>query len=67
MPKKFRSPSHVEKYDGQTDPETWLVNYRLAMKAAFASDPDFMIKHLPLFLVDSARTWLNHLGEGFIN
>jgi hypothetical protein len=26
-----------------------------------------MIQYLSLFLADSARTWLNHLGEGTVN
>lgn len=66
MPRRFRTLSHAKKYDGQTDPKTWLKNYRLAMKAASAPDPNFMVQYLPLFLANSARTWLNHLGEGSI-
>jgi hypothetical protein len=39
----------------------WLEDYRLACHAGGATDDLFMIKNLPLYLGDSAGTWLEHL------
>ena len=39
----------------------WLEDYRLACQAGGADNDDFIICNLPLFLADSARTWLEHL------
>lgn len=36
------------------------------MKLASTLDPNFMIQYLPIYLKDSARTWLNHLRKGTI-
>jgi hypothetical protein len=65
MPRKFRAPN-IDKYNGETDPKIWLVNYRLAMKAASAPDTFFMIQYLPIYLIDSATNWLNNLWEGTV-
>ena len=54
MPHKFHAPN-IDKYDGVTDPKIWLVNYRLAMKAASTLDIFFMIHYLPIHLTDLAR------------
>jgi hypothetical protein len=62
MPLKFHA-SNIEKYNIQTNPKIWLINYRLAMKVMSTPDSNLMIQYLPLFLADSARTWLNYLGE----
>jgi hypothetical protein len=39
----------------------WLEDYQLACHAGGATDDLFVIKNLPLYLGDSARTWLKHL------
>ena len=54
-PRRFHAPN-IEKYDGETDPKIWLVNYQLAMKAAFASDTFFMIQYLLIYLTDTLET-----------
>lgn len=36
------------------------------MKSASASDPYFMVQYILIFLIDSARSWLDHLEEGTI-
>jgi hypothetical protein len=64
-PHRFRA-LNIEKYDGETDLKIWLINYQLAMKAAFALDTFFMIHYLPIYLTNSARNWLNNLREGTI-
>ena len=51
----------MPKYDGETNPNVWLEDYRLACHAGGARDDYFIIKNLLLHLADSARTWLEHL------
>jgi hypothetical protein len=46
---------------GTPTPSVWLEDYRLACHAGGATDDLFVIKNLPLYLGDSARTWLEHL------
>jgi hypothetical protein len=54
MLRRFHAPN-IEKYDGETNPKIWLVNYQLAMKVASAPDTFFMIQYLPIYLTDFAR------------
>jgi hypothetical protein len=48
-------------YSRETNLGLWLEDYRLASKAGGAYNDYFIIRNLPLFLADSARTWLEHL------
>jgi hypothetical protein len=57
----------VPRYDGDTNPSVWLEDYRLAYHTGGATDNLFVIKNLPLYLGDSARTWLEHLPRNKIN
>jgi hypothetical protein len=61
FPSRFCAPTNVPRYDGDTKPSIWLKDYRLACHAGGAKDDLFVIKNLPLYLGDSARTWLEHL------
>jgi hypothetical protein len=61
FPSRFRAPTNVPRYDGDTNPSIWLEDYRLACHAGGATDDLFVIKNLPLYLSDSTRTWLEHL------
>jgi hypothetical protein len=45
----------------------WLEEYRLACYNGGATSDLFIIKSIPLYLADSARTWLEHLPRGRIN
>ena len=54
------------KYSGETNPGLWLDDYRLACQAGGADSDSFIIHNLPLFLADSARTWLEHLPPNLI-
>jgi hypothetical protein len=56
FPSCFWAPTNVPRYDGDTIPSVWLEDYRLAFHAGGATDDLFMIKNLPLYLGDSART-----------
>ena len=61
FPARYRPPSNIPKYTGETDPALWLEDYRLASRAGGADSDPFTIRNLPLFLADSARNWLEHL------
>ncbi|EAY74022.1 hypothetical protein OsI_01908 [Oryza sativa Indica Group] len=60
IPPRFRQPTTITKYSGETKPETWLNDYRLACQLGGATDDAMIIRNLPLHLADSARTWLEH-------
>jgi hypothetical protein len=57
----------VPRYNGDTNPSVWLEDYWLACHTSGATDDLFIIKNLPLYLSDSARTWLKHLPRDKIN
>jgi hypothetical protein len=61
FPQRFRQPTSIDKYTGETDPRVWLNDYRLACQLGRATTNKVIIRNLPLHLVDSARTWLEHL------
>jgi hypothetical protein len=46
---------------GETRPELWLADYRLACQLGGTDDDNLIICNLPLFLSDAARAWLEHL------
>ena len=54
FPPRYRPPTNIPKYSGETNPELWLKDYRLAYQADGMDNYDFIIRNLPLFLVDSA-------------
>nr|AAP54912.2 retrotransposon protein, putative, Ty3-gypsy subclass [Oryza sativa Japonica Group] len=58
-------PTGIEKYDGTTNPESWLTIYGLAIRAA-GGDSKAMANYLPVALADSARSWLHGLPRGTI-
>jgi hypothetical protein len=58
---RFRTPTTITKYSGETRPELWLVDYRLACQLGGMDDDNLIIRNLPLFLSDAARAWLEHL------
>jgi hypothetical protein len=67
FPSHFRAPTNIPRYDGDTNPGVWLEDYRLACHAGGARDDLFVIKNLPLYLGDPARTWLENLPRDNIN
>jgi hypothetical protein len=58
---RFRAPTTITKYSGETRPELWLADYRLAYQLGGTNDDNLIIRNLPLFLSDAARAWLEHL------
>ncbi|KAF8705709.1 hypothetical protein HU200_030904 [Digitaria exilis] len=67
IPPRFRPPTTITKYSGETDPRVWLNDYRLACQLGGATDDDMIVRNLPLHLADSARTWLEHLPPNRIH
>jgi hypothetical protein len=67
FPQRFRQPTTIVKYNGETDPRVWLNDYRLARQLGGATSDEVIIRNLPLHLADSARTWLEHLPASQIH
>jgi hypothetical protein len=67
FPTRFRTLTTITKYSGETRPELWLVDYRLACHLGGTDDDNLIIRNLPLFLSDTARAWLEHLPLGQIS
>jgi hypothetical protein len=67
FPTRFRTPTTITKYSGETRPELWLADYRLACQLGGTDDDKLIIRNLPLFLSDTARAWLEHLLLGQIS
>jgi hypothetical protein len=67
FPQRFRQPTTIIKYNGETDPRVWLNDYRLACQPGGATSDEVIIRNLPLHLGDSARTWLEHLPASQIH
>jgi hypothetical protein len=67
FPTRFRAPTTITKYSGETRPELWLADYRLAYQLGGTDDENLIIRNLPLFLSDVARAWLEHLPPAQIS
>jgi hypothetical protein len=61
FPTQFQTPTTITKYSGETRPELWFADYRLACQLDGTDDDNLIICNLPLFLSDAARAWLEHL------
>jgi hypothetical protein len=64
---RFRAPTTITKYSGETRPELWLADYRLTCQLGGTDDDNLIIRNLPLFLSDAARAWLEHLPPAQIS
>jgi hypothetical protein len=67
FPTRFRAPTTITKYSGETRPELWLADYRMACQLGGTDDDNLIIRNLPLFLSDAARAWLEHLPPAQIS
>jgi hypothetical protein len=67
FPTRFRAPTTIAKYSGETRPELWLADYWLACQLGGMDDDNLIIRNLPLFLFDAARAWLEHLPPAQIS
>jgi hypothetical protein len=55
FPTRFQTLTTITKYSGETRPELWLADYRLACQLGGTDDDNLIIRNLPLFLSDTAR------------
>jgi hypothetical protein len=67
FPARFRAPTTITKYSGETRPELWLADYRPACQLGGTDDDNLIIRNLPLFLSDTALAWLEHLPPAQIS
>jgi hypothetical protein len=67
FPTRFRTSTTITKYSGETRPELWLADYRLACQLGGMDNDNLIIRNLPLFLSDAARAWLEHLPPAQIS
>jgi hypothetical protein len=67
FPQRFRQPTTIVKYNGETDPRVRLNDYHLVCQLGGATSDEVIIRNLPLHLADSARTWLEHLPASQIH
>ena len=65
IPHNFRLATDVSKFTGESKPNTWLEDYRVAVHIGGGND-EVAMKHLPLMLEGSVRAWLNQLAPGSI-
>ena len=68
LPSPFRPPTSIAKYNSETKPELWLVDFRLACQLGGARGDDrAIIRLLPLFLSNTTRLWLEELPANQIH
>ena len=65
IPPNFRLAAGVSKFTGESKPDRWLEDYRVAVQIGGGND-EVAMKHLPLMLEGSARAWLKQLAPGSI-
>ena len=61
FPQRFRPPTNIAKYTGETNPGIWLDNFWLAYRARGADDDHFIIQYLPIYVGEHVRAWLEFL------
>ena len=54
FPPRYRPPTNIPKYSGETNLGLWLEDYWLAYQAGGVDNDDFITRNLLLFLADSA-------------
>jgi hypothetical protein len=67
FPTRFRTLTTITMYSGESKPELWLADYRLACQLGGTDDDNLIILNLPLFLSNAARAWLEHLPPAQIS
>ena len=65
IPPNFWLATGVSKFTGESKPDTWLEDYRVAVQIGCGND-EVAMKHLPLMLEGSAKAWFNQLAPGSI-
>ena len=65
IPPNFRLGTGVSKFTGESKPDTWLEDYRVAVQIGGGND-EVAMEHLPLMFEGSAIAWLNQLAPSSI-
>ncbi len=65
IPPNFRLATGVSKFTGESKPDTWFEDDRVAIQIGGGND-EVAMKHLPLMLEGSARALLNQLAPSSI-
>jgi hypothetical protein len=47
FPQRFRQPTSITKYNGETDPRVWINDYRVACQLGGATTDEVIIRNLP--------------------
>jgi hypothetical protein len=63
FPTRFRTSTTITKYSGESKPELWLADYRLACQLGGTDDDNLIIRNLPLFLSDAARAQISYWDD----
>jgi len=59
-------PVDIEKFDGESDPKTWLSNYAITVRAANGNN-DIMATYFSVMMSRQAQNWLESLPASSIN
>ena len=60
------NPVGIEKFDGESNPKTWLRTYSIAVRAANGNN-DIMPAYFPIMMSPLALNWLEALPASSIN
>lgn len=55
FPSKVHAPANIFKYDGSTNPDVWLEDYRLACHMVGIKNDHLVIEFLPVHFAEGAR------------
>ena len=58
-----RQAGRIEKFDGESDPKTWLRTYYIAVQVANGNN-DIMAAYFPVMMSRQALNWLEALPAG---
>ena len=56
FPQRFRPPTNIARYTGETNPGIWLKDFRLACRAGGVDDD-----YLPINVGEHVQAWLEFL------
>ena len=61
FPQRFRPPTNIAKYTGETNPDIWLKDFWLTCRVRRVDDDHFIIQYLPICVGEHVRAWLEFL------
>ena len=66
FPQRFRPPTNIVRYTGETNPGIWLEDFWLAYRAGGVDNDYFIIQYLPICVGEHVRAWLEFLPHDSI-